>query len=60
MSPQIGQAAFRIAVFLVVMGLVLLPFQTPGTAEYIVTWLTLGVGLLMAAVIILIIKRSNR
>ncbi len=60
MSPQMGQAAFRIAVFLIVGALLLLPFQTRGTAEYIITLLTLGVGLFMAALIVIIIKRSNR
>ena len=60
MNPQMGQAAFRIAVFLVVGALLMLPFKARGTAEYIITLLTLGVGLFMAALIVIIIKRSNR
>ncbi len=60
MSPQSGQAWFRLGTFLVLMSLVILPFQERDSAEFVVTVLALLVGLLMLGIVTLIIKLSNR
>ncbi len=56
MSPKLGQAWFRIAIFLIVGSGLLLLFQQPGTAEFVVTTCSLGVGLLMLLLIVLAVK----
>lgn len=51
MSPGMGRAAFRIAFFVTLVSAVLLPFLKPGTAEFVVNVLSLGVGLVFIVVI---------
>ena len=60
MSPDAGQAWFRLGVFLVLMSLIILPFQRRESAEFVVTVLALLVGLLMLVIVTVIIKLSNR
>lgn len=60
MSPESGQAWFRLGMFLVVMSLVILPFQERNSAEFVVTVLALLVGLLMLGIVTLMIKLFNR
>jgi len=56
MSPELGRAWFRIALALIaVSGLVLL-FQRPGTAEFVVATCSLGVGLIMLLLVTLAVK----
>ncbi|MBI4757628.1 MAG: hypothetical protein HY871_04830 [Chloroflexi bacterium] len=60
MNPQIGKAAFRIAIFVTGTAAVLLPFQEPGTAEFGVTILTVLIGLAAIGVIAFVVRRSMR
>jgi len=54
-SPEVGQAAVRITVFIVLVSGALLCFQQPGTAEFVVTVTTFAISsgflLLIAALI---------
>ncbi|HOS80474.1 MAG TPA: hypothetical protein PLJ24_09460 [Anaerolineae bacterium] len=59
MNPQVGQTWFRVAISITLVSLVLLFFQQPGTAEFIVTALALGVGVIMTTLIILIVRKSQ-
>ncbi len=59
MNPQVGQTWFRVAISITLVSLVLLFFQQPGTAEFIVTALALGVGVIMTALIIIIVRKSQ-
>lgn len=60
MSPESGQAWFRIGVFLVLMALVIMPFLARDSAEFVVDVLVLFIGLLILGIVALIIKLSNR
>lgn len=60
MSPESGQAWFRIGVFLVLMSLIILPFLERDSAEFVVDVLALIIGLLILGLVVLIIKLSNR
>lgn len=60
MSPELGQAAFRIAFFVTFVSVALLPFLKPGTAEFVVDVLSLGIGLAFIAVIHVFVRRSTR
>ncbi|MCS7220385.1 MAG: hypothetical protein RML36_00805 [Anaerolineae bacterium] len=60
MDPQIGRAGFRIAFYVTMVSAALLFFLRPGTAEFVVTALSLLVGLLFGAVIVGIVWITAR
>lgn len=51
MSPEIGQAATRIAAFLIVAAGLMLLVVPRDSAEFVVLVLTLGLGLLMLGIV---------
>ncbi len=57
MSPQLAHMVLRLACFLTITTLFLLYFIPSGTAEFVVTVITLGVGLIFLLVAILCIRR---
>ncbi len=60
MSPELGQAWFRIAVFITLVSAVLIPFQKPGSAEFVISVVSLMIGLIFIAVVAFVVRRSNR
>ena len=60
MSPEMGKSFFRIAFFITLVSAALLPFLTPGTAEFVVDVLALGVGLMFIGVIAFAAHWSTR
>jgi uncharacterized membrane protein len=60
MTPDTGKAFFRIAVFITLVSLALLPFLKPGTAEFVVDVLALAVGLVAIAVVAILARWSAR
>ncbi|MDP9352354.1 MAG: hypothetical protein M3P51_12535 [Chloroflexota bacterium] len=60
MSPEMGQAGFRIGCLMVVPSVVMLFLLQPGTAEHSITVIMLGMGLIFLAVLTGIILRSQR
>jgi hypothetical protein len=60
MTPEMGKAFFRIAAFITLVSLVLLPFLTPGTAEFVVDVLALAVGIVSIVVIGVLARWSAR
>ncbi|HMN14563.1 MAG TPA: hypothetical protein PKD55_19775 [Bellilinea sp.] len=59
MSPEVGRLWFRIAFFLVLISAGLLFILKPGSAEYVVTVMTLVVGILLILAIKWLINRST-
>jgi hypothetical protein len=59
MNPQIGRAAFALAIFIAVTGLLLLPFLERDSAEFVVTVLAIAAGGL-TLVLIAILARLGR
>jgi uncharacterized membrane protein len=59
-NPETGRAFFRIAIFITLVSLVLLPFLTPGSAEFVVDVLSLAVGLVSIAIIAILARWSVR
>ncbi|GAB4558931.1 MAG: hypothetical protein Kow0047_04420 [Anaerolineae bacterium] len=51
MDPQIGLMGFRIAVYVVLVSGGMLLFLKPGTAEFVISALSLGIGLLFGGII---------
>ncbi len=60
MSPQMGQTAFRVGLYITVMSLILLFFLHPGSAEFGVTVVTLVVGLTFIGVVVLFVRYFSR
>jgi hypothetical protein len=60
MPPEMGRAFFRIAFFVTLVSAALLPFLSPGTAEFVVDLLALGVGLVFIGIIAFFARRSAR
>jgi hypothetical protein len=60
MNPELGQGWFRIAVFITLTSAVLLFFQQPGTAEFVITVTTLVIGLVFIAVVVIAVRWSSR
>jgi len=60
MNPQLGQAWFRVALFITLVSAVLLIFVQPGTAEFVVTVASLIIGLMFVGVVVFMVKRANR
>lgn len=56
MAPEIGQAGFRIAMFLIITAVCLLFVVPAGTAEFYVTILSLLVGFAFVGVIALAMR----
>jgi hypothetical protein len=59
-DPQLGKAAFSLALMITVPALILLPLEEPGSAEFIVTAMALAVGVTFLAIVIFIVRRSLR
>jgi len=60
LSTQLGAAAFKIASFLVVVSIGLLFILDANSAEFVVTLLTLVIGVVFGALVIVIARRQSR
>jgi hypothetical protein len=59
MNPEAGRAWFRIAIMITVISALLVYFTEPGTAERVVSELTLLIGLLFTVTIIAWVRRNR-
>lgn len=59
MSPELGKAALQIAAWCVLVALAMLPFLDPGSAEFIITVVSLALGLLFAAVVWFMVRKLS-
>jgi preprotein translocase subunit Sss1 len=59
MNPEAGKAGLTVALFVAVAAALILPLETPGSAEFVVTLLALGIGILATGVIAFVIRRSS-
>jgi len=59
MNPEAGQAWFRIATMITLVSAVLVYFTEPGTAERVVSVITLIIGLLFIGIIIVLVRRDQ-
>jgi hypothetical protein len=55
-NPQLGRTAFRIAFMMVAVSGVLAFVVTPGTAEHVITIVTLVLGLLFMGIIYVLVR----
>ena len=59
-SPQIGRVWFQVAVFIIVASGGLALVTQAGTAEHVISVLSLIVGILFVVVLAILIRRSQR
>lgn len=59
MDPQILQAGFRVAVLLAFVAGILLLFEPRDSAEFVVSALTFGIGLLFMGVVAIVVRYST-
>ena len=59
MNPEAGQAWFRIAMMITVVSAALIFFTEPGTAERVMSVITLLIGLLFIGIIIVLVRRKR-
>lgn len=60
MSPEVGRAAFRLALFVVLLSLGSVLFAPPGSPGFIVAILSLGIGLVFLIVVIVTTRLWSR
>ena len=60
MNPQAAKAGLTLGLFIAIAALMILPLQSPGSAEFVVTLLALGIGLATTGVIAFVIKKFLR
>jgi hypothetical protein len=56
MNPEAGRAWFRIAIMITFVSSALVYFTEPGTAEKVVSVITLLIGLLFIGIIVLLVR----
>ena len=59
MNPEAGRAWFRIAITIMVVSALSVYFTEPGTAERVVSEITLLIGLLFTGTIIILVRRNR-
>jgi preprotein translocase subunit Sss1 len=60
MNPQAAKAGLALGLFITVAALMMLPLEPPGSAEFIVTVLALGIGIVTTGVVAFVIRRLSR
>lgn len=59
MAPELLRLAFRFAMLIFVLAVVMLPFQRRGSAEFVVTVLSAVVGALFLGAVVLAVRLSD-
>lgn len=59
MDPQLLRGNFALALFIIIGALLILPFQHPSSAGFVVTVLAIVVGLLFVGAIMLVARWSS-
>ena len=59
MDPIALQAALRVAILILLAAVLMLPFQPPNSAEFVVTVLAAVVGLLFVGLVVLLVRLSG-
>ena len=60
MNPQAAKAGLSLGLFIAIAALMVLPLESPGSAEFIVTLLALGIGVVTTGVIAFVIRKFSR
>ena len=58
MDPQTGRTGIAAALFMIVTSLMLIPFQDSMSASFVLSVLTLGMGIIFFIILVILIRRS--
>jgi hypothetical protein len=59
MNPQLGQAWFRVAVFITLLSAILVVIEPRDGAEFVISVASLVIGLVFVALIVILTRRTN-
>lgn len=59
MNPELGQAWFRVAIFITLISAVLILFEPRDSAEFVVSFFTLVIGLVFVGIVVILTKRAH-
>ena len=59
MDPMALQAAFRVAILILIVALAMLPFQPRNSAEFVVTVMAAVVGLIFVGLVAVLVRLSG-
>ena len=58
MDPQTGRTGIAAALFMIITSMMLIPFQDPDSASFVLSVLTLGMGIIFFVLLVIMIRRS--
>ncbi|NBQ32176.1 MAG: hypothetical protein EBU21_09585 [Proteobacteria bacterium] len=58
MDPQTGRTGIAAALFMIITSMMLIPFQDPDSASFVLSVLTLGMGIIFFVILVIMIRRS--
>ncbi len=60
MTPDVGKAWFQIAIFIILVSGILVFMTARDSAEFVISVTSLVIGLVLLAVVIIMVRRSNQ
>ncbi len=60
MTPEVGKAWFQIALFIIIVSCFLVFATARDSAEFVISVTSLIIGLLLLAIVIIMVRRSNQ
>jgi hypothetical protein len=58
MGPELGQAWFRVAIFITLVSAILIPLEPRDSAEFVVAVMSFVIGLIFIAVVAIVARRK--
>lgn len=59
-DPEVGKAAFRLSLWIIVLAVGMLLFLQPGSAQYAITVFTLMIGLVFVGLVTVVVRWLSR
>ncbi len=59
-DPELGKAALRLALFIILLAGAMLVFLAPGSPQFYITVFTLLIGLVFLSAIVFLVRRFSR
>lgn len=60
MTPEVGKAWFQIAIFILLVSGILVLVTARDSAEFIISVAAFVIGLVLLAIVVIMVRRSNR
>ena len=60
LDPEMGKAALRLSLFIIVLAGGMLVFLDPGSPQFAITVFTLIIGLAFAALVVVLVQKFSR